>query len=211
MTRPERMLPATSIARHSSRKLIDHRQALQLLAVGTGIEHEVVGPDLARGRCRQRAAGDWPPHAAVASFSALAAHAAARADALDRRSSHGPGAPGTPGCADSRSADTAPRARASPPPPAHRASPVATLAHCRSSHAQQRARSSDRSASLAYVGDLSADERARSPFFCGDFLQDLDVHDSLGQTFLSRAFSASSCRSRFTSTASSCPKRLRQA
>ena len=33
------------------RELIDHRQALQLLAVGAGVEHEVVGPDLIRARC----------------------------------------------------------------------------------------------------------------------------------------------------------------
>jgi len=57
----------------------------------------------------------------------------------------------------------------------------------------------------------AAGGRARSPFFCGDFLEDLDVHDTLGQHLLEPAVLPSSCRRRFTSTASNCPKRLRQA
>ena len=34
--------------------LIDHRKTLDLLAIGARIEHEVVRPDLAHARCRQR-------------------------------------------------------------------------------------------------------------------------------------------------------------
>ena len=56
-----------------ARELIDHRQTLQLLAVGAGIEHKVVGPDLAHGRCRQRPRATGSLHAAAAFFSALAA------------------------------------------------------------------------------------------------------------------------------------------
>jgi len=46
-------------AGHVARKclaaeLIDHRQALDLPAAGAGVEHEVVGPDVIRSRCRQR-------------------------------------------------------------------------------------------------------------------------------------------------------------
>src|SRR5260221_8045972 len=46
-------------ARHIDRQalvceLIDHRQTLQLLPVGAGIEHEVIRPHLAHGRCGQR-------------------------------------------------------------------------------------------------------------------------------------------------------------
>src|SRR5258706_1234298 len=58
-------------ARHIDRQalvceLIDYRQSLQLLAIGTGIEHEVIGPHLAHGRCGQRPwaasryASPWP-------------------------------------------------------------------------------------------------------------------------------------------------------
>src|SRR6185437_8311952 len=38
-----------------SRILIDHRQALQLLTIGTGIEHEIICPQISRACCRQRA------------------------------------------------------------------------------------------------------------------------------------------------------------
>jgi hypothetical protein len=38
-----------------ARELIHDRQALELLPIGTGIEHEVIGPHLAHGHCRQ-----WP-------------------------------------------------------------------------------------------------------------------------------------------------------
>src|SRR5260221_2977827 len=46
-------------ARHIDRQalvceLIDHRRTLQLLPVGAGIEHEVIRPHLAHGRCGQR-------------------------------------------------------------------------------------------------------------------------------------------------------------
>src|SRR5437763_8819871 len=47
------MLHATTIATLPG-VLIDHRQALQLLAIGTGVEQEVVCPDLVRFRRRQR-------------------------------------------------------------------------------------------------------------------------------------------------------------
>src|SRR5579864_9164163 len=45
---------------------IDHRQTLELLPVGTGIEHKVISPHLSHARCRQRAwagarhASPWP-------------------------------------------------------------------------------------------------------------------------------------------------------
>lgn len=35
-------------------ELVDHRQTLELLAVGAGVEYEIVGPDLVRGDWRQR-------------------------------------------------------------------------------------------------------------------------------------------------------------
>ena len=49
-------------------ELVDDRQALDLLAVGAGVEDEVVGPDEVRGGRRQRtraAAGDAPPRSAT--------------------------------------------------------------------------------------------------------------------------------------------------
>jgi len=51
-----------------TRKLIHDRQTLELLPVGAGIEHEVIGPHLAHGRCRQR---PWAAdcHAAPRPFS----------------------------------------------------------------------------------------------------------------------------------------------
>lgn len=59
MTHRERMLPATSMARHSGGPFADHRQALELLPVGAAVEDEVVGPHLV-GRLRRR----WPRPAA---------------------------------------------------------------------------------------------------------------------------------------------------
>lgn len=38
-----------------TRELIDHRQTLQLLTIGAGVEHKVVCPKVSRARCRQRA------------------------------------------------------------------------------------------------------------------------------------------------------------
>src|SRR6185437_12765521 len=45
-----------------SRVLINHRQALQLLTVGTGVEHKIICPQVSRARCRQwaRATGRSP-------------------------------------------------------------------------------------------------------------------------------------------------------
>jgi hypothetical protein len=52
----------------------------------------------------------------------------------------------------------------------------------------------------------------KPPEFNGNQIAADNVHDTLGQHLpKSRAFSASSCRSRLTSTASTSPKRLRQA
>jgi hypothetical protein len=36
-------------------KFIDHRQTFQLLTIGAGVEHKIVGPDLVGSRSRQRA------------------------------------------------------------------------------------------------------------------------------------------------------------
>ena len=36
-------------------ELIDHGEAFNLLAIGAGVEHEIVGPDVIRGGCGQRA------------------------------------------------------------------------------------------------------------------------------------------------------------
>jgi hypothetical protein len=54
MTRPERIPPATSIARHSRVNSFDHGQALQRAPVRARIEHEVVRPHVIDRRRRQR-------------------------------------------------------------------------------------------------------------------------------------------------------------
>ena len=55
MTRPERIQPATSIARHSrvhSSTIVRH---FKRLTIRTRVEHEVVGPDMIGRRSWQRA------------------------------------------------------------------------------------------------------------------------------------------------------------
>ena len=50
------------------RELVDHRQALETPAVGTGIEHEIVRPDVIRlgGKRRATPAASWSEYATYA-------------------------------------------------------------------------------------------------------------------------------------------------
>lgn len=73
---------------------------------------------------------------------------------------------GTVGNADSRSADIARQAPASPPPPRHRCAKALLLPQDRSGDPHQRARSPDRHAALVKVRDLSATHGRAYHFFC---------------------------------------------
>ena len=75
------------------RKLVEHRQTLQLLLVGATIEHKVISPDVTPRCGRQRAADDRSIRAAAAFLQALAADADATGDEPGRCSSRGRGAP----------------------------------------------------------------------------------------------------------------------
>src|SRR5690606_22343380 len=91
---------------------------------------------------------------------------------------------GTPGCGGSRSVDTALPAHAWRPPPAR---------HARRAWTGTPPWIGARSVARTLAGSIDlvgtqrrsvAGERARSPFLCSDFLQDLDVHDPFGQHLL---------------------------
>ena len=159
--------------------------------------------------CRQ-----WPRADVLATrrrgrFLGTCRPAAATVDAHDPRSSHARDAPGTPGCADSRSADTAPRARASPRAPAHRASPAATRTAMSTSPPTSARTLVESTARVAhtYATCATTHGRAHHFFAATSFITSISRSRS-ATSFLSFAFSCSSCRSRFTSTASSCPKLL---
>jgi hypothetical protein len=72
-------------------------------------------------------------------------------------------------------------------------------------HAQQRARSSYRSTPLAYVGDLLTTHGRAHHFFAATSFRISMSRTRSASSSLSRPFSCSSWRRRFTSTASSCP------
>jgi hypothetical protein len=115
MTHRERMLPATSMARHSGGPFVDHRQALELLPVGAAVEDEVVGPHLV-GRLRRR----WPRPAARDTLPRpLARH-------LELRLAPQPVGSLSPGFDDNHIGETGGRARALPRAPVRRAWPGAT-------------------------------------------------------------------------------------
>ena len=103
MTRPDRMPPATSIAKHS--RVVDDRQALETAAVGTGIEHEVVRPDVIDGRRRQRPRTTAPPWVRpfLRHLEALLRHRRC----IRANPARGPGARGRSGSCGSHTADTA--------------------------------------------------------------------------------------------------------
>ena len=64
-------------------EFVDHRQTLELLAVGAGIEHEVVGPDVIGGPRRQRARPTGGNAPARTFARQAAARPGATADARD--------------------------------------------------------------------------------------------------------------------------------
>ena len=70
--------------------LIDHRQTLQLLPVGTDIEDKIVGTQISRARCRQRARPARSQSVAEAVFAALASHIAATGVYRDYPEQHNP-------------------------------------------------------------------------------------------------------------------------
>src|SRR6185437_2340016 len=84
------------------------------------------------------------------------------------------------------------------------------VAQCRSRHGHQRACSSDRDAPLACVRDLAPPNRRAYHFFAAISFMTSISRSRSANSFFSRAFSLSTWRRRFTSTASSLPKRLRQ-
>src|SRR5271165_4250422 len=192
-------------------ELIDHGETLELLAVGAGVEHKVIGPYLAHShRCQRPWARDrytpaWPfsrhlqlvqPPKAVRSIRTHGV-TAAREEDLDASIA-------IPGVLRRQLVHHSDRRRIS-------LRQARLVTDGRSRHAQQRARSPYRSTPLADVGDLlPAHGRAHHFFAATSFRISMSMTRS-ASTFLSRAFSASRWRSRFTSTASSCPKRLRQA
>ena len=104
-------------------ELVDDRQALDLLAVGAGVEHEVVGPDVIGGPWWQ---GSRPAGAMRrrGRRGAAAVPLGATADRRATRSLPGPRDAGRSESGDSRSAGTARTAPASPQAPA-RPSPAA--------------------------------------------------------------------------------------
>jgi hypothetical protein len=141
----------------------------------------------------------------------LEARPASTVDTPDRRSSRNHAASSSPGSGGSRTSDTAPPTRASPRSLARLARPTAigirwsierpdvarTLCGVKA-HADARKRS-------------ACAERPRSPFFREtSFITSISRSRS-ASNFLSFPFSCSSCRRRFTSTASRAPKRLRYA
>ena len=95
-------------------ELVDDRQALDLLALGGGVEDEVVGPDeVGVGSAAAAEVGRWRCAGAACAVAA-AAPPGARACACGARRAGGPGGAGRCGCVDSRSAGTAPRASSWP-------------------------------------------------------------------------------------------------
>src|SRR3569833_1757212 len=126
-------------------------------------------------------AGDSAPHADVVVFSAPAGHAGATIGAPDLRSSHAHAFPGRPGCDDIRIEGIGPRARASPSPPAHHASPgVIRSAAPIVPPASARAPVVPRCRVYTHTRPIG-DARTRSPFFCCHLYHHLDLEVSLGQ------------------------------
>ena len=110
MTRRERIQPGNVDSQALMGEFVDDRQAFDLLPVGTGIEDEVVGPDVigglvvAAGRVvRRRCAGAVVSEAAAAQPCATSVQRA-------RRSWPSPRGAGRSEFGDSRSGDTAMKA-----------------------------------------------------------------------------------------------------
>ena len=111
----QRMLPATSIASALAGEFVDHGEAFQVLAVGTGVEHEVVRPDVIRRPrpAADEAANGLPDDAGVDGEAADPPDA--RGDAHGDGSCDGLRGEGRSESADNRSADTAQPGVSSPP------------------------------------------------------------------------------------------------
>src|SRR6185437_356566 len=156
------------------------------------------------------AAGRWRS-CAGAVFSALAGHAVATNDELDPRSSHVHGAPVRPGCADNRTGILSRQLTHDADGGRVALDQARLITQRGSSNGHQRARSSDRYAPSVGVSNLTPTRRRAYHFFpLISFITSISRSRS-ANSFFSRAFSVSIWRSRFTSTASSLPKRLRQA
>ena len=155
-------------------ELVGHGEALELLAIGAMIEHEVVGPHLV-GPARRLRPWPWTRRASWGACVAPVAPPLATAGRPVPRSSDARHGRERCGCAGSRTADIAPTAPASArsrPRPSPPCGPVAATPSapprtaCRPVGPRDLARGHTQ---------LDADEPARSPIFCRDFLHHLDL------------------------------------
>src|SRR6185437_2701625 len=194
-----------------ARVLINHRQTLKLLTIGTGIEDEIICPQISRARCRQRA------RAAVRNPSSrpLSRHlqTTLAPQAVSSIGAH----PMSTTLQEDLDTAIAIRGILGGQFLHHRhhrriaADQPRLVVQRGPRHRHQRARSSDRYSSLMQVRDLSTTNGRAYHFFAAiSFINSISRSRS-ASSFFSFAFSPSICRSRFTSTASSLPKRLRQA
>src|SRR3546814_836145 len=180
---------------------VGHRQALELLAAGAAVKHEVVGPDLVDSRRGKR-----PRPVALDSL--------ARPFARHLQARRLPQAPGPPGAHRVTVA-----AQKYPDPPIsearilrrqrlhrrnHRGIPgdlAPLVAQARSSYREKRASPANRETALPAIRHLLPTDRHAHHFFAAtSFITSISRSRS-ATSFFRRAFSASSCFSRRTSSA----------
>jgi hypothetical protein len=201
MTRGERMRASTSIARPSLVNSSVTVRQLELLAVGTMIEHEVVGPDLVRSAWRL-----WlrPRHC-----DALPGPLAWQLQARD--APEPVGSPDTHPMAVSaeKDADAAVAVarilRRKLPHPLDRGHVLRCLATAvaqrRSRHRKQRAGPPHRETTLPAIRNLPPASRHAHQFFAATSFMTSISRSRSATSFFSRAFSISSCFNRRTSSA----------
>src|ERR1700741_3609360 len=192
-------------------ELVRDRQALELLAVGTVIEHKVIGPNLVRTAWCLRSGASGRRQAPSRS---LARHLQARKLPQPMRS------------AGAHAMTVAPEKDADAPIAAERIllrpllHPLnngcvlrhlaAAVAQPRSCHAEQRAGPSHREATLSAIRNLTSTSRHAHQFFAATSFMTSISRSRSATSFFSRAFSASSCFRRRTSLDCKLPNRLRQ-
>ena len=187
--------------------LVGDGQALQLLAVGAPVEHEVVRPHLVGATRRVR---PWPRPGACAFAAACAAPAAspfATDGAHVRSSSDDRRGRGKCGCAGSHNADTAPTAPPSAPAPAYPSRPSAAITQRRPRYRDSVQARRGRGPPPAIRYSRPASRHAHHFFAAISFITSISRSRS-ATSFFSRPFSASSCFSRRDIVGCSRPKRF---
>lgn len=158
---------------------VDDREALQLLSVGAGIVHKVIGPDVIGAQALAAVEVDSWRCACEAAFSRLVGRTGARSDA--------PGRDSSPLSIQKHLDAAIPITRIPGRQLAHRGDhrcvsldQLGLVSQRRSGHRQQRARSSLRHPAFAHERDLPTTRGRGLPFFCCDLLHYVDLQIALG-------------------------------